>query len=115
MMGKWLEPKDFKCQSQAPDSLRPSSQLSTTPGCKVPGQREEEQEVSQPGISSPPRSQSCLCPGLPGVTAVSLVNGADAPHLYAPTLSSQARKIPGPWTLGHRGDLGAQHGPDQGK
>lgn len=31
-MGKWLEPKDFKCQSQAPDSLRSSSQLSTTHG-----------------------------------------------------------------------------------
>lgn len=37
------------------------------------------------------------------------------PHLCAPNLSPQVRKMPGSWTLGCNMDLGAQYGPEQGK
>lgn len=114
-MGQWLEPKDFKCQSQAPDSLKPGSQLFTTPGL----QGAWAEGGGAGGVATrnrlPSPESELPVPRASSFTAVSLFSGADAPHLCAPTVSSQARKIPGPWTLGHRGDLGAQHGPDQGK
>lgn len=55
-----------------------------------------------------PQNPSLLCPGFQLASQC-------LPHLCAPTVSTRARKIPGPRTLGHCVDLGTWHGPEQGK